>query len=55
MQNGFGQQMRSYDPDFKPAAWTVNAYGDTRMQFAAHPNASIKHNEAIIKVWEEEV
>ena len=40
-------------PDFEPAAWMVSAYGDKRMQFVAHLNAAIKHNEAIIKVWQE--
>ena len=43
----------SYDPDFKPAAWMGSAYGDKRMQFVAHLNAAIKHNEAIHKVWQE--
>ena len=43
----------SYDPDFRPAAWMGSAYGDKRMQFVAHLNAAIKHNEAIQKVWQE--
>ena len=44
-----------YNPDFRPVVWMVTAYGDKRMQFVAHLNAAIKHNEAIIKVWEEGV
>ena len=44
----------SYDPDFRPAAWMNSAYGGKRMQFVAHLNAAIKHNEAIQKVWQEE-
>ena len=30
-----------------------SAYGDKRIQFVAHLNAAIKHNEAIHKVWQE--